>query len=242
MKLYEKKCPNCGASLEFDENARSCKCEYCHRTFEIERENNNKKVFSAEDFNLNELKGPLKIFAGVNIIFTIVFFAVFIFVGCIIFKGFSEISSGVDGGKLYTNVSELSNNDYGDFDNEAYHTIMTNDDNLEDFHLNMTVKREKVYVAYSKDDKKNYIYVLYKTKYEKFFDGASYTVYVPIKYENLHKNSSALIFQLDNAKVEAPEYYLNLEHSEYTYGYGDIETFEKDVINPLKKKYKVSQK
>ena len=37
MKLIEKKCPNCGGSLEFSETDKSCKCEYCHRAFEIER-------------------------------------------------------------------------------------------------------------------------------------------------------------------------------------------------------------
>lgn len=43
MKLIEKECPNCGASLSFTKEDTSCKCEYCKREFEIERDENKKK-------------------------------------------------------------------------------------------------------------------------------------------------------------------------------------------------------
>lgn len=36
MKLKELKCPNCGASLEVEENVKKVKCEYCHKTFSVE--------------------------------------------------------------------------------------------------------------------------------------------------------------------------------------------------------------
>ena len=29
MRLIEKKCPNCGADLEFKDNDKSCKCSHC---------------------------------------------------------------------------------------------------------------------------------------------------------------------------------------------------------------------
>ena len=241
MRLYEKKCPNCGASLEFDENAKSCKCDYCKRTFEVERDNVDSKKPTAADFNLSELKGPLKAFgltfAGIQIFFFVFTFILIGFFGVMIFKtGFSE-------GKLYTNVSEFSNSDFGDFDNKAYHTIFTNDDGLDDYHLNMSVKREKVYLAYDKKNKKNIIYTVYKARYEKAFDKENvYTIYVPIKYEDLYKKSSALTFQLDNGKVDAPEYYFNLEHSEYSYGYQSMDELEIKLINPLEDDYKVTKK
>lgn len=46
MKLIEKKCPNCGASLEFNDNDRSCKCVYCKRGFEIVRDSENDDEYS----------------------------------------------------------------------------------------------------------------------------------------------------------------------------------------------------
>lgn len=36
MKLKTMRCPNCGAELNFDENARQAKCEYCLSTIKIE--------------------------------------------------------------------------------------------------------------------------------------------------------------------------------------------------------------
>ena len=38
MKLVEKKCPNCGASLSFDSDDKEVICKYCNNSFEIERD------------------------------------------------------------------------------------------------------------------------------------------------------------------------------------------------------------
>ena len=38
MKFVEKKCPNCGAGLKFDDGATSVVCEYCNQTFYIQRD------------------------------------------------------------------------------------------------------------------------------------------------------------------------------------------------------------
>ena len=38
MRLIEKECPNCGAGLSFTKEDTTCKCEYCKREFEIERD------------------------------------------------------------------------------------------------------------------------------------------------------------------------------------------------------------
>ncbi|MBQ6497605.1 MAG: hypothetical protein IJI58_02690 [Bacilli bacterium] len=241
MKLIEKKCPNCGGSLEFSETAKSCKCEYCHRAFEIERDEKVDVSDLAEQFNLSELKAPLKavstMFIGSRIVFAIIFIfviAMFIFIG-------SQIYTDVNGGSYYSDVEQFDNDDYGDFDHKAYMTISENDDNLNDFSLELNVKRQKVYLIYDKKGKTNTIYVVYKAGYKKNFDKNRTFIYVPIKYEKL-KRGTSLVFQLDNGKVEAPEYYLTEDKSEFTYGYNDIETFENEVIKPLEKKYQVTKK
>ncbi len=38
MKLIEKKCPNCGASLSFNSEDKEITCKYCNISFEIEKE------------------------------------------------------------------------------------------------------------------------------------------------------------------------------------------------------------
>lgn len=243
MKLIEKKCPNCGAALEFNESDKSCKCEYCHRSFEIERDQSVDVSDIAEQFNLNELKTPMKIFAsfmiGNYIISAIITIIAFVAIGFIAYS----ISKNFNGGNTYyNNVEQFSNEDYGNFDDKAFSTIHKNDDNLDDYSLEMNVKREKVYLLYNEKDKKNIIYTVYKASYSNFPDKNKVFVYVPIKYENLKNNNSFLIFQLDNGKVEAPEFYLNEEKTEFTYGYSDIESFEKDVINKIGSNYKVTKK
>ena len=67
MRLIEKKCPNCGANLEFDENDKSCKCQYCKRSFEIERDTDN-----LDKFNLiyDKMQKPVKAFFMIPFIYT----------------------------------------------------------------------------------------------------------------------------------------------------------------------------
>ena len=240
MKLIEKKCPNCGGSLEFSETDKSCKCEYCHRSFEIERDEKLNVNDIAEQFNLSELQEPLKfvskVFVGSYIasaVIGIIALAIFGFIGYQIFSGFS-------GGSPYSNVEQFENDDYGDFDNKASFVIRENDDNLTDFSLD-SVKRQRIYLVYDKKSKTNTIYVVYKVGYKKNFDKDRTFVYVPIKYERI-KKGQAIVFQLDNGIVEAPIYHLTDDKSEFTYGYKDIDTFENEVINPLKSVYQVSQK
>ena len=58
MRLIEKECPNCGAGLHFNKDDTTCKCEYCKREFEIERDTEKKKL--DDQFSLSELKLHLR--------------------------------------------------------------------------------------------------------------------------------------------------------------------------------------
>ena len=64
MRLIEKECPNCGASVEFNENDKTCKCEYCKRSFTIERDKEDNKKIDPRKIKLNEMKAPMKAIAG----------------------------------------------------------------------------------------------------------------------------------------------------------------------------------
>ena len=50
MKFVEKKCPNCGAGLKFDDGATSVACEYCNQTFYIQKDE--KKYAKVDDAHL----------------------------------------------------------------------------------------------------------------------------------------------------------------------------------------------
>ena len=91
MNLIEKKCPNCGANLEFNENDKSCKCQYCHREFEIKRDSNNYNEFSLITTELaneiqKEVLNSFKINKYIQKIFFTIFFIAFITIIIIFIK------------------------------------------------------------------------------------------------------------------------------------------------------------
>lgn len=100
MRLITKKCPNCGASLSFDENDTKTKCEYCKQEIFIEKETKDHLNGFAEDvyqLSLEEFKQVSKIhkisFYSV-MIFIVVIFIITIFSSFFIFKDFSSLFNG----------------------------------------------------------------------------------------------------------------------------------------------------
>ena len=239
MRLIEKKCPNCGASLEFDENAKSCKCDYCKKSYVIETESKDRDFYSPNNFNLMEKKSSTIFLIIFAITFTIIFGAIFMIGSSMMHTKNNDFESEA----VFTKVSDFSKSNLESFDKESYWIIHNNDDGLVDYHLDMKIKREKMYVAYNKKEDSNIVVAIYKVKYARLLDNENeYNLYVPIVFENLEMVDSPIELQLRNGYVKAPEYYFNMEHSEYTYGYQDMETVEKEVIKPLKKNYKIDSK
>ncbi len=84
MRLVEKKCPNCGASISFKKSDEVVECNYCHTTFDIEKEGEDYKKLRNDDFILHTRairkfsKGFLIVWA-VMFIFGLLMF-VFIFI------------------------------------------------------------------------------------------------------------------------------------------------------------------
>ena len=59
MKLFEKKCPNCGAQMSFKKDDKEVTCEYCRKSFIIEN-NNRDGELNADSFALiNETFGVM---------------------------------------------------------------------------------------------------------------------------------------------------------------------------------------
>ena len=248
MRLIEKECPNCGAGLSFTKEDTTCKCEYCKREFEIERDPEQKKL--VDQFSLSELKTPFKIFSyitfGSFIVQALVFFVIFIIiiiVGINIVKGLKDSDSIFNrNSSLIEDISELNNEDYSTIDLNSNvlfskETISTSSSYIK----KGTLKREKIYVI--SKDKKNYLIPVYKVVYEKFMgEGDKYTLYVPIKYNNVKNRNSSIAFSLDNGEIIAPEFYFNEAQTDYTYGYSDLDTLYKEVISKYEKNYKITQK
>lgn len=86
MKFVEKKCPNCGAGLKFDDNATSVVCEYCNKTYYIQRDE--KKYARLDESHkanaykfVDEVGKPIaKAFATVHIAMMIIPIVMFILI------------------------------------------------------------------------------------------------------------------------------------------------------------------
>lgn len=250
MRLIEKKCPNCGASLSFAPEDVSCKCEYCKREFEIERDTDQKKL--SDQFNLSELKTPFKIFSyftiGSFIAQAVIFIIVFIIIAIIAFniiKGFNDSDSIFNrNASLVTDVSDLSKGDFNSLDLNSKIIISKETAGATtEYRIKGNLKREKLYII--SNDKKNMIITVYKAIYKKFPDYSeefSHTVYIPIKYEDVRSKYNSISLYLDDGEIVAPEYYFNLEHSEYSYGYKDMETLYNELIKQYEKDYTIKEK
>ena len=246
MKLIEKKCPNCGANLEFDDDAKSCKCQYCKQSFFIEKDLND-----VDKFNLiyDKINKPFKL------IFLVPFVA-FITILVIIIIGFNRTTK-IDNNfnkdsdkelienqkeKLISSVDDLSNSDFDTIDSHATSEINHSGEGVNNsyhsYSISGNIKREKLYVVYK--DEQNYIIPVYKATYRDFFHQENqYTVYIPIVFENIKTN---IIFSIGNPKLSAPEFYFNDEHTSYTYGYSSIDDVYNNLIKQYENEYKITEK
>lgn len=106
MKFVEKKCPNCGAGLKFDDGDSNVVCEYCNKTYYIQRDE--KKFAKVDSAHLGDAykfvdeygKPIVKAVAIAQIVMMvvpIVFFVIIaIFIGSVAFKAFDHDEVNVD--------------------------------------------------------------------------------------------------------------------------------------------------
>ena len=255
MKLIEKKCPNCGAGLEFKDSDKSCKCAHCGSSFEIERD---KSIDNLNDqFDLKPLDKAFSILSFV--IFIVIFAVAACFIAVVSHIVFSNSKSNTlddssddvisdiisDFNKeeeFIKDVSQLSNSDISHIENRSETKISYRGEGVNDAHHSYNrsgePRREKLYVAYKNDG--NYIISIYKVNYHDFFHQEnSYTVYVPIVFENVKGD---IAFDLGDGEVRAPEYYFNSEKTSYTYGYASFDEAYNGVVKPLENDYKITEK
>ena len=77
MKIIEKTCPSCGASLDIVENAKTIKCKYCNKTFMVEKDHDDVTLELTEQAS-KIISGVFTYISVVHIISAIIFFIIFI--------------------------------------------------------------------------------------------------------------------------------------------------------------------
>ena len=245
MKLVEKKCPNCGANLEFGENDKSCKCEYCKRSFEVERDENINNNNLSEQYSLNETGKTIAKVAGITmvapfVIFLISFLTILTSIAFIVPTAIYK--QDILPNKLLTTINNLDNNDLKAIEeiseDVAYQTAKGQHDLTYSYDEADSLKLEKLYFAYKEDS--NYVIAIYKTMYHNFWNQTDQqTVYIPVVFKDVKNNiTSSLI----NGKNPAPEYYFNPEKTTYVYAYSSFEKTYNEIVKPLENEYKITEK
>lgn len=240
MKLIEKKCPNCGANLSFDENDKVTKCDYCKREFEIERDAQDQINLVIGETGKSVLKYFFISHMVIGIISVIIFLVIFGFVIFGIYTGISSTNKSKARENTYlTDVNDIENEDYVFLDTKSTIKIRQENSLMVDFKQKGDFKREKIYVI--SNDNGNYLIPVYKGVYTD--NETTYTIFTPVIYENVKFDYwGNITSNLGTGKVECPTVYFNLEHSEYSVGYENINDLYNATIKQYEEDYEISEK
>lgn len=239
MRLIEKECPNCGAGLSFTVEDTTCKCEYCKREFEIERDKEKKKI--NDQYILSELKAPVKLFSyftlGTFLTHAIAMSITFLIIVIILFGTIGGLY-GSNKRQLIKSSSQLTNNDYSRMNINARAIISRETIGTTGKYVSTGgVKREKIYII--SNESRNYIIPVYKVVYKNFANsGDIHTVYIPVSYKDVRVKGNSI--DLDDGTIAADKYYFN--DTDYTYGYDDLDTLYEEIIKVYEKRYKIENK
>ena len=186
-----------------------------------------------------------KSFKWISIISVAIFIIVFCFIIIGIVSVFTRKESSSNffdniksSSEYLTNIDDISNFDYNFLDTHSRIAIATEDNSTFYFSKKGNDSRELIYLLYN--DSGNKLIPIYKSVYS---DGeTTYILYVPVIYENIKISHDSIANSISNAKVSAPKYYFNLEHSEYSFGYQDLDKLYEEVIKPLEDNYTITKK
>lgn len=265
MKLIEKKCPNCGAGLKFDDGATSVVCEYCNQTFYIQKDE--KKFAKVDDAHLadaykfvDEVGKPIvKVFAAAQIGMMIVPVIIFViaFVG-ILFTIFSftkhqtnnngdDIPSSSIFDKVYKEeqedtikyVTKLSDIDSVTLETfyDAAKSKLNHMDNL-DYEVGEWSPVGS-YLLVSKDGKENKLYAVMKHTYTARKSSKKVTLYAAYLYTNLKFNDNNIIDHTFSGSEVSQDIDLDGKTHNFAEGYESVEKLYNRVLRTQVGEYSI---
>lgn len=210
MKLITQKCPNCGASLSFEEEDKKVTCEYCKQKILIEREKENKNYYDSEDFKLRIEKAQArdKKVLIIVIVIVIMVFALIIFTATRIFKSFDktikeDIPSFTESlkpkDKYVKSISEINEESLSLLKEESLKALnewTTYFEKTSDWHY------VGLYLLTKKSGSGNKLYMVYKKSYK--IDKKDVEKYGTVYYNNIQLLENDKIYYSMEGFVEAP--------------------------------------
>lgn len=264
MRLIEKKCPGCGASLKFDDKETNVVCEYCNKTFYIQKDET--KIESVDEDHIsdayefvNEFGKPIakafmfnSLFGFFIVPFIIFFVIVFIIINVSIFHekrndieksdSIINVDNNIDGNnneeqiKYVTKLSDIDSISLETFYDNSKANLHCSDNR--DYTCGDWSKVGS-YLLVSKDGKKNILYTVMKHTYTKKQGSKKVTLYAAMKYDNLKLNSNNIVSH--SYKGISVTQDINLDGIVYNFanGYESVEKLYNHVIRPQSGEYTI---
>lgn len=247
MKLVQKKCPNCGAGLSFNDNDTNVKCEYCKQTYFIEKDE--KKAKEVDDqhfddyFNLvsDVAKPVVKTFAFMHIFGVVVFIVIAFVIFMITFGMFRSFNVDFDHDSFF-DVEEVAEEreltELSDIDDETLK--MYHKETLKELNSLRTMpgayekvgdwKQVGMYLLVPKDVGFNQLHDVYKVTYKNKKNNKTIEIYAGVSYSDIKISEDEVIIDNFNGFRMAPIYFLDGGSSYYVLGYEDLEEYYNKVI------------
>ena len=258
MKLIEKKCPGCGASLKFDENDTSVTCEYCNKTLYIQRDevkynhlsdNNLDKAYQfVDEYGKPFVKGVAAISIGVFVVIFIVFIIIFVTIISKVFDN-ENINSNID--SCLDNYKEKAENTKSEYDFKLdemdetslktfFDTAIVDLNSLNifaikepdpDFSISKKWSNVGACLLVSKDTKSNILYTILTQTYKNNSNGKETVTYAAVEFKNLKYTDNGIINHSFVGFTRAPQLEL-VSGNVYSmvYGYTDLELLYNQLI------------
>jgi len=268
MKLVQKKCPNCGASLSFNESDTNVTCEYCKQSFYIEKDEKETKKgidISADAYNLVKSAEPVvKSVAIAHVVVSIVVFVV-IAIGFVLV--FSLIFSQVFGNDDKEKIDTSNDNNYSinsgisdvddtkKEDNSLKEISQISEESLKDIEeqsLSILDKFDdlggtsyKVVNSWSRVGfylllpKDNGYIELYDIYKITYKNGSkNITLYAAVEYKDMEYKDGGVISSF-GGYPDAPVYNTNKADYGFIYGYDSLESYYNKNIKSKKNSYDI---
>lgn len=253
MKLIEKKCPNCGAGLSFDKDDVEVTCEYCKKSYVIQRDDakvNNASLdvqdVTEDSFSLKQKKSKVALMAIYAII--IVFIVLIL-----IINSFFDVINNINFDTFHSEVrEELKENFVTSFEEidektlEIIHKESLKKLNNQREFINSDIKSSDwtyvgMYLLVNKDDHVifagNALYDVYKKSYKG--ESVNMEVYAAVLYEDLKLTDEGKVSTSYNGYTYAPMLFVHGGTSRYVSGYESNEDLFNKVIRNKSSDYRI---
>ncbi len=269
MKLINKKCPNCGASLSFEETDKKVKCEYCKQSIMIEREHT-ENLDIDEEFQLKvslqtgagAIQNKMLAFAVIILIAIIMIFTFYFFFKIFNFsRSFINSSEGNRNNSSLNSIFNFGDNIDSPSGEALKNTYVTNLSQINDKSLNKlkklsleTLKKWTLDVSQGTTST-DWEYVgLYFLKHKSLNNNQLYLVYKKkyvvekkefetygaVSYSNLKLDSDSNVTYYFDGFLDAPMSFVNNDIRLQIYGYSSNQDFYNKVIQSKTEQYIVS--